>query len=162
MSVQESVLLASLRCLDASGDWAGTLRRAIGGDLPSGCGVICEMRQGVLLWRGPTETWFLPRDGDALAELRRMAPDAIDGCTVELTGAYDLLQLDAAIAPGLLSRLGSSTLYPPRGASASGRMADVPAVVVHRPCGELLILVDRLHLAHVLGWLRHLHVDAAG
>ena len=115
--------------------------------------------QLILAWRSPTETLCVTRSATRLAELGARLAACAEGCMVELTGGLRIVRLTGLGIAELLCRLGGTASVPAPGEARRSRMADVPVLAISLRAGETLLVVDRVYLAHLLGWIRETLLD---
>jgi hypothetical protein len=153
------VPVAALRYFSPAGDFAGRLR-ATGLALPATGQARQEPGRGLILgWRSPTETVCLAPAAQPLTDLARILAGAADGCLVDLTGAFALVQLADERIADLVCRLGGSASLPLPGEARRSRMADVPVLALGVQEGEVSLLVERGFGEHLLGWIRATVLD---
>ena len=78
---------------------------------------------------------------------------------VELTGGLRIVRLTGLGIAELLCRLGGTASAPAPGEAKRSRMADVPVLAISLHAGETLLVVDRVYLPHLLGWIRETLLD---
>jgi len=78
---------------------------------------------------------------------------------VELTGGLRIVRLTGLGIAELLCRLGGTASVPAPGEARRSRMADVPVLAISLRAGETLLVVDRVYLPHLLGWIRETLLD---
>ncbi len=152
---EETVHVATLRYFDRAGAFADAVRAALGTTLPE----VLEAREAaaaqlILAWRSPSETLCVARSSARLAELTARLAPATDGCIVDLSGGVKIIRLAGLRIADLLRRLGGTASVPCAGEARRSRLADVPVLALSVCAGETLLLVDRGHLPHLLGWIR--------
>jgi sarcosine oxidase gamma subunit len=113
----------------------------------------------VLAWRGPTETLIVTADTAWLAAVGRFAADRSDGCLVDQTGGILSLTLAGPRAPDLLLRLGSTDSIPALGEARTTRLAELSVMSLCTRPGEILLLVERVYVRHLFGWIRETVTD---
>jgi sarcosine oxidase gamma subunit len=164
--------VASLRYFNPAGKFAGTVRERIGSALPQplraestslGSATMGGDAQFILAWRSPTEILLLSTDPGAFGALEKSlastpnasATDvgALDGCMVDQTGGLCPVRVSGRRAQDLLLRLGSGASIPAVGETRSSRLADLPVLTLCVQPGTLILLVERVYLAHLLGWM---------
>src|ERR1700722_2149368 len=156
-SVDPSVRIASLRYYDPHGAFAAALlphgltlprplRCVIGG---SAAGSI-----DILAWRSPTETVWICDSAPRFDVLRRAIPATDEGCLIDQTPGRRLIRLHGTAARSL-AHLGSGFAEIGVGAVRIGRMADITVLVCRPNMEEWLLIVDRLHLEHFIGYLNN-------
>jgi len=153
------VPVAALRYFSPAGDFAGRLR-ASGLALPGTGQARQEPGRGLILaWSSPTETVCLAPAEHSLTDLARSLAGAADGCLVDLTGAFALVQLSGERIADLVCRLGGSASLPRVGEARRSRLADVPVRALCVQEGEVSLLVERGFGEHLLGWIRATVLD---
>jgi sarcosine oxidase gamma subunit len=150
--------IASLRYFDPAGSFAATVRESIGRSLPEPLRAtrVGDSTQGepvIFLWRSPTETAFLSRDGARFAELERRLAGVEDGCMVDQTGGVCVVRVRGVRARDLLLRLGAMTAIPDLGEARSGRLAELHVLMACLQAGEFLLLVERVYANHLREWI---------
>lgn len=161
--------IASLRYFDPAGLFAVEVGEVLGGSLPEPLRAHRRLRavggagapgsELVLAWRSPTETLLVTADAGWLAAVSAFAADRSDGCLVDQTGGILSLVLTGARVPDLLLRLGSSDAIPTLGEARTGRLAELSVMSVCTRPGEILLLVERVYIRHVIGWIRETVAD---
>jgi len=156
--VEETMHVATLRYFTRDGLVADVVRGATGMPLPAALEAR-EEAQLILAWRSPTETLCVTRSATRLAELGARLAACAEGCMVELTGGLRIVRLTGLGIAELLCRLGGTASVPAPGEARRSRMADVPVLAISLRAGETLLVVDRVYLAHLLGWIRETLLD---
>jgi hypothetical protein len=166
--------IASLRYFDSAGSFATEVGEVLGGPLPEPLraahrrvpvpaderaeagaeGAARPTSDLVLAWRSPTETLLITADAVWLAEAGRFAADRSDGCLVDQTGGILGLVVDGARAPDLILRLGSTDAIPTLGEARTSRLAELSVMSLCIRPGEILLLVERVYVRHLFGWIR--------
>jgi sarcosine oxidase gamma subunit len=158
ISLERTVSAASLRYLDSAGDYAIAAQQVLGLSLPAALQAVTTSSAAgrgecILAWRNPTETLLLSTHAADFAQIMAQLIDAPDGCAVDQTGGLWALRIRGARVGELLMRLGSDRLIPPPGAVRSGRIAEILVLALSVRAGETLLVFDRLHAEHLLGWI---------
>jgi sarcosine oxidase gamma subunit len=167
-----SLVIASLRYFDPAGPFAVEVGEVLGGPLPEPLrahrrllcttGVSAETSaegtpkvesELVLAWRSPTETLLLTADTDRLATVSALAAHRSDGCLVDQTGGILSLVLTGARVPDLLLRLGSTDAIAVVGEARTSRLAELAVTSLCTRPGEILLLVERVYVRHLVGWV---------
>jgi sarcosine oxidase gamma subunit len=168
--------VASLRYFDPAGLFAAEVGEVLGGPLPAplradrrvlvtaGDGASAEDVSSagselVLAWRGPTETLLVTADAGCLAAVDRFAAARSDGCLVDQTGGMLTLAVAGARASDLLLRLGSTDAVPALGEARTSRLAELSVMSLCARPGEILLLVERVYVRHLFGWIRETIAD---
>ena len=170
--------IASLRYFDAAGSFAAAVEEVLGGPLPeplradrrvlstagdsAGNRAVRAGKAGselVLAWRSPTETLLETADAGWLAAVSAFAADRSDGCLVDQTGGILSLVLTGARVPDLLLRLGSTDTIPALGEARTSRLAELSVMSLCTRPGEILLLVERVYVRHLIGWIRETVAD---
>jgi hypothetical protein len=151
---------ATLRYFAADGPFAVAVAAVTGTPLPApltatvlpeaagaGAGVV-------LAWLRPTETLALCYAAAPLAGLTERLATAAGGHVVELSGGLEAIRVRGARLGELLSRLGGAGVGLRLNDARRGRLADVPVLAVCVHAGETLLVVDRAHAGHLLGWIQ--------
>ncbi len=145
--------VAALRYFSREGEFARALAAAAGAALPQ----PLEARETaalILAWRSPTETVCVARSAPELASFAARTRHARDGCCVDLTCGLRVVRVRGERVAELLGRLGSPASMPQPGEARRSRMADVPVLAVSVRPAEVLLLIDRGLLPHLLAWVR--------
>jgi sarcosine oxidase gamma subunit len=168
--------VASLRYFDPTGPFAAEVSEVLGGPLPeplracrrvlvtAGEGANAEGASSagselVLAWRSPNETLFVTADAGCLAAVDRFAANRSDGCLVDQTGGVLTLVVGGDRAPDLLTRLGSIDAVPALGEARTNRLAELSVMSLCTRPGEILLLVERVYVRHLFGWMRETIAD---
>ena len=180
LSVQwdHGLAVASLRYFDPAGLFAAEVGEVLGGPLPaplrsdrrvlratvvsaetSAEGTPKSGSELVLAWRSPTETLLVTADAGCLAAVERFAAARSDGCLVDQTGGILTLVVAGTRAPDLLSRLGSIDAVPALGEARTSRLAELAVMSLCTRPGEILLLVERVYVRHLFGWIRETVAD---
>jgi sarcosine oxidase gamma subunit len=159
--------VASLRYFNPAGNFADVVKERLGRALPQplradSATVVStthvSMTQGgdskfILAWRSPTETLLLSADRGAFAHLEESLASVPDGCMVDQTGGLCAVRVSGSRAGDMLVRLGSSASIPAVGEARSSRLADLQVLTLCVQPGTLILLVERVYLAHLVGWM---------
>jgi sarcosine oxidase gamma subunit len=152
--------VASLRYFDPAGNFADVAQELIGRPLPQPLRAdsATVVHQGgdakfILAWRSPTETLLLSADPGAFAHLKDSLANVADGCMVDQTGGLCVVRVSGSRAEDMLRRLGSGASIPAAGEARSSRLADLQVLTLCIQPGTLILLVERVYLAHLLGWM---------
>ena len=156
--MEETMHVATLRYFTRDGLVADVVRGATGMPLPAALEAR-EEAQLILAWRSPTETLCVTRSATRLAELGERLAACAEGCMVALTGGLRIVRLTGLGIADLLCRLGGTASAPAPGEAKRSRMADVPVLAISLHAGETLLVVDRVYLPHLLGWIRETLLD---
>ena len=156
--MEETMHVATLRYFTRDGLVADVVRGATGMPLPAALEAR-EEAQLILAWRSPTETLCVTRSATRLAEFGARLAACAEGCMVELTGGLRIVRLTGLGIAELLCRLGGTASVPAPGEARRSRMADVPVLAISLRAGETLLVVDRVYLPHLLGWIRETLLD---
>jgi len=154
--------IASLRYFDPAGSFAAAVGEMLGGPLPEPLRAGRAGRAGselVLAWRSPTETLLVTADAGWLAAVSAFAAGRSDGCLIDQTGGILSLVLTGARVPDLLLRLGSTDAIPALGEARTSRLAELAVMSLCTRPGEILLLVERVYVRHLLGWIRETVAD---
>jgi sarcosine oxidase gamma subunit len=170
--------IALLRYFDPAGSFAAAVGELLGGPLPeplradrrvlsaagdsAGNRAVRAGKAGselVLAWRSPTETLLMTADAGWLAAVSAFAAGRSDGCLVDQTGGILSLVLTGARVPDLLLRLGSTDAIPALGEARTSRLAELSVMSLCTRPGEILLLVERVYVRHVIGWIRETVAD---
>jgi heterotetrameric sarcosine oxidase gamma subunit len=150
------MLVASLRYFESGGAFAASVEEIVGAALPAALRISFASTGAdtLLAWRSPTESLLLCRDAERFAALARSLAVAADGCMVDQTGGLCVLEVHGAQADDLLLRLGSSESVPGVGEARSCRLAELAVLVACRQASRYILVVERVYLDHLLGWIR--------
>jgi sarcosine oxidase gamma subunit len=180
LSVQwdHGLSVASLRYFDPAGPFAAEVGEVLGGPLPEPLrahrrplrttvvsaetiaeGTAKAGSELVLAWRSPTETLLVTADAGWLAAIGGFAAARSDGCLVDQTGGILTLVVVGARAPDLLSRLGSTDAIPAFGEARTSRLAELSVMSLCARPGEIMLLVERVYVRHLVGWIRETVAD---
>jgi len=168
--------VASLRYFGPAGPFTAEVSEVLGGPLPgplracrrqpataadgaSGEGADATGSELVLAWRSPTETLLVTADAGWLTAVGRFAAARSDGCLVDQTGGILTLVVAGARAPDLLLRLGSTDAIPALGEARTGRLAELSVTSLCTRPDEILLLVERVYVRHLFGWIRETIAD---
>jgi Sarcosine oxidase, gamma subunit family len=151
--------VASLRYFDCDGEFARTVCQLVGAPLPKTCcATLASKNPGgtwaMLAWRSPTETLLLCDDAAMIQQLGVAVATLEDGCVVDQTGGACVLRARSAGFEDLLSRMAGQGTRPSLGKAKGCRLADVPMVVVQVERDEILLIVDRMYVEHIMAWIR--------
>ena len=163
------LVIASLRYFDPADLFAVEVGEVLGGSLPEPLRAHRRLRalggsgaagsELVLAWRSPTETLLVTADAGWLAAVSAFAAGRSDGCLVDQTGGILSLVLTGARVPDLLLRLGSTDAIPALGEAHTSRLAELSVMSVCTRPGEILLLVERVYVRHLIGWIRETVAD---
>jgi sarcosine oxidase gamma subunit len=170
--------IASLRYFDSAGLFATEVGEVLGGPLPeplrahrrvpvaaddraeaSTEGPARPTSELVLAWRSPTETLLLTADAGWLAAVGNFAAARSDGCLVDQTGGLLSLVVAGARASDLLLRLGSIDAIPALGEARTSRLAELSVMSLCSRPDEVMLLVERVYVRHLIGWMRETVAD---
>ena len=159
VAADESLQVAALRYFTSDNAFATAVHAATGARLPRPLQAI-ELPPGMILaWRSPTETLCLATSARHLAELAARLAGESDGCLVDLTGGLKVLRVTGDRIGDLLCRLGGTASLPQPGEARRSRLADLPVLALAVRAGETLLVVDRVHMPHLLAWVRETLLD---
>lgn len=158
ISLERALSAASLRYLDPAGEYARAAERVLGVKLPAALEAVTTSSTAVraeciLAWRSPTETLLLSTQAAGFGQLAAQLIDAADGCTVDQTGALWAVRIRGARIRELLMRMGSTATIPQLGEARTGRIAELSVLALCVRPDETLLAIDRVHAAHLLGWI---------
>lgn len=158
VSVDGEYLAASLRYFDAQGSFASLASNAVGAALPQPLHISraespTSSVSCILVWRSPTETWWLSKDAAAFARLQAELAVADDGCLVDQTGGLCVVRVQGRRTDDLLARLGADSVIPGLGEARTGRLAEVQVTAVRLQPDELWLIVERVYADHLLEWI---------
>lgn len=169
VEMRPAMQVAALRYFSAEGAFARAVRESAGAALPSPLQAVAVpasqetafAAELVLAWCRPTETLCLTESAARLSQLRGAVAGMEDGCLVELTSGLQLLRVRGERIAPLLCRLGGYGSAPEPGEARRSRLADVPVLALSLRPAETLLVVDRVYLPHLLGWVRETLRDFA-
>ena len=159
--------VAALRYFETQGGFASAVQAVTGTPLPRPLGAAAleaagDGGAGILAWRSPTETLVLGEHAGLVSQIRERVASVPGGCVVELTGGLRVLRLRGPGVAELLCRLGGDAVTPAVSEARRGRLADVPVLALSVRALETLLVVDRAHAQHLLGWIRATLADRPG
>lgn len=164
VSSDERIHVASLRYFDSRGGFSHTVSRVVGLELPN-IGRVSVAAGGIgpdrtiLAWRSPTETLLLSDKTTLIEQLEGEAATHPDGCIVELTGGACVVRADGEAVPDLFNRIGGQATCPHLGEARRSRLADVPVMALQAQSGEILLVLDRVYVEHLMTWIRATGAD---
>jgi hypothetical protein len=156
---QVTVPAASLRYFDPAAEFALAAGRFFGEPLPLRLRAVRHAAASgdggrVLAWRRSTETLLLAEDDTVIPRLTAQLQRFSDGCLVDQTGGVSRVTVSGNRTAQFLMRLGSAAAVPGVGESLSSRIAELTVLSLCVRPGEVLMLVDRSYLPHLMGWIR--------
>jgi heterotetrameric sarcosine oxidase gamma subunit len=159
VSLDQGMQIASLRYFEPNGAFSRTVQATIGMPLPDRlCATCVPERTGaqraVLAWRSPTETLLLCDEEAPIAQLLIDVATLNDGCVVEQTGGTCVLRMSGERVADLFARMGGQATLPVIGAARRSRLADIPVLALRVKPGEILLIVERPYVEHLMGWIR--------
>ena len=155
--------LATLRYFTSDGAFGAAVQAVMDAPLPRPLQAVDLPAAGAILaWRSPTETLCLMTSAERFGALAARLCGLDDGCLVDLTGGLCVLRVSGDRIADLLCRLGGTASVPQPGDARRGRLADVPVLTLAVRAGEVLLLVDRGVVPHVLAWTRETLLDFPG
>jgi heterotetrameric sarcosine oxidase gamma subunit len=157
------VQVACLRYFDPAGKFPGAVKEALGRPLPEPLRADSATHGGdsefILAWRSPTESVLLSTSRSAFLDVAKRLASAEDGCVVDQTGGLCAVRVSGAKAADLLCRLGASASIPGLGEARSSRLAELPVLTLCVRADTLILLVERVYIAHLLGWISKTAAD---
>jgi hypothetical protein len=156
-AIDQGTQALSLRYFLPDGPFADAVRLSTELSLPiDPCTVRVtnENSPTLLVWRSPTESLLLTRHSSIIEILSSAAARLQDGCVVDLTGGTCVLSVHGTGVDDLLARIGCHGSAPPRRTVRSTRVADLPVILIRGECPDVLLLVDRVYLDHLMSWMR--------
>jgi hypothetical protein len=160
VETQTALQAAALRYFSGDGPFAAAVHALTGLKLPPALATRGR-EEWLLAWRSPTETLCLTDDRAGLLALERALAGLADGCLVNLSSAVSVLRLTGARIADLLCRLGGTASVPHAGEARRSRLADVPVLALGISAEVTLLIVDRVHGEHLLGWINETLLDWA-
>ena len=157
MTVDPRMCVASLRYFDLGGPFAEAVQRSVGAVLPRGAITLALAALEpltLIAWRSPSESLLLSEDPQLIQALSRAVAGLKDGCVIELTGGACVLRAAGTGTAELLARIGGHGSMPPLHGSCATRLADLPVMVIRLDGPDLLLVVDRAYLDHLMEWMR--------
>ena len=159
VSLDQGMHVASLRYFDPRGAFSRTVQASIATQLPNRlCATYASRRSGaesaVLAWRSPTETLLLCNEAALIAQLHADVATLNDGCVVDQTGGTWVLRASGERIADLFARMGGQGTLPVIGAARRGRLADIPVLALQVQPGEILLIIERLYVEHIMRWIR--------
>lgn len=159
VSLDQGMHVASLRYFDPSGAFSRTVQASIATQLPNRLCATYDSRptgavRAVLAWRSPTETLLLCNEAALIAQLQADVATLNDGCVVDQTGGTWVLRASGERVTDLFARMGGQGTLPVIGAALRSRLADIPVLALRVQAGEILLIVERLYVEHIMGWIR--------
>jgi sarcosine oxidase gamma subunit len=155
-SVNGSVRIASLRYYDPCGTFTAALSALqIALPEPLRCTVArpAPGAADIFAWRSPTETIWICDSPPRFDEIKNALKEADDGYVIDQTSGRRTVQFRGPGSAKMLAQLGSGFAEIAVGASKIGRMADIAVLVCKPNEEETLLVVDRLYLEHLLGFM---------
>jgi heterotetrameric sarcosine oxidase gamma subunit len=145
--------MASLRHFSAA-PLAALLQETTGARLPANQ-QACQGAGGevTLAWRSPSEILLLSGAAQVLQRLGAKLEGSSEACLVDLSAAFKVVRLAGPRISDLLCRLGGTGVIPKVGAAHRGRLCDVPVLAVSVCEAETWLVLERVFLPHVLGWI---------
>jgi hypothetical protein len=158
LSQDDDEFVASLRHFDTEGEFLRTTSRIIGSQLPDACRIVSPVAQvnrgmTILAWRSPTETLLLCDDGSLIEQLEAATAMHVDGCVIDLTGGVQVLRAQGDSVSDLFGRAGGQATFPALGEARGSRFAGVPVLALQARRGEILLILDRVHVEHLMSWV---------
>ncbi len=161
--LERGVKVGSLRYFDACGGFTAGVADVLGGRIPAPLTAVRRVfgdgSDIVLAWRSPTETLMICPDDRRHAQIERQAAAQTDGCFVDQSGGILLLTVTGTRAAEMLSRLGSNLGVPQIGQAQTARFAELSVTALCIRPGEILLLVERVYIGHLLAWIRETLAD---
>jgi sarcosine oxidase gamma subunit len=155
--------VASLRYFDSREAPPAAVIEASGGPLPGPLQAVRHQGargQLVLAWRTPTETLVIAETPQVLEPLAHAVADAPGwGCLVTQTGGFRAWQVSGKRTGDLIVRVGSLASMPAMGEARTSRMAELPILSVRVSEDAVMLLVERVHEEHLLGWISETAAD---
>jgi sarcosine oxidase gamma subunit len=155
VSLDRSLSVALLRHLAAGAGFAGDI---IGAPLPERLQAVA-VASGILAWRSPTETLVVSQDAGRFAALEAGLVGRTDVSFVDQTGGIWIWRITGERASEVLARLGATSAIPAVGQALTSRLAELTVMALCMRAGEILLLVDRVYSAHLMGWVRETVAD---
>jgi sarcosine oxidase gamma subunit len=158
ISLERALSAASLRYLDRAGAYARAAEQVLKVRLPAVLEAVTVSSAAagaecILAWRNPTETLLLSAHAADFAQMSAQLVDAADGCTVDQSGGLWAVRIRGGRIADLLMRLGSSATIPQLGEARTGRIAELAVLALCVRAEETLLVFDRVHAEHLLGWI---------
>jgi hypothetical protein len=150
----ERYYVASLRYFESKNGFAQQCGEVLGHSLPDPLGITirgpARAPLSIWAWTSPTEGLLLVENRGCLQRLDELK-DA--GCCINQTGGKRVVGLEGARTADLLARLSSAAIDAPANTARSGRLAEVPALIVSLASDLNLVAIDRVYLEHLLRFI---------
>jgi hypothetical protein len=159
VSPDERIHVASLRYFDPDGMFSRAVPRYVGAPLPDRCRATTvfpgiDTDRTILAWCSPTETLLLCDNAALITQLHADVVTHDDGCVIDLTGGAWVLRVNGEAIAALFARMGGQATLPGLGEARRSRLADVPVLALQVQPGEILLIVDRVFVEHLMAWIR--------
>src|ERR1700728_4171735 len=164
IGLDETFYVGSLRHFESQGQFVHSVQTALITTLPTTLkatvGVADSSESLVALaWRSSTETLLLTDSESCFEQIAELSESGQDGCFVDQTHGLCVLRAGGEQLPDLFSRLGGNDLIPLLGDSKRGRLADVSVLVLKVQQKEILFVVDRTYVEHLVDWVQETVTD---
>jgi heterotetrameric sarcosine oxidase gamma subunit len=158
-----AMTVASLRYFVADGGFAAAVRRHLGVDLPIDPNsiAIADRPTTLLAWRRPGECLLISPEFGLADELVTTSGGLSDGRAINLTDGTCVLRIGGHRSAELLSRMSCHGSIPLADSARATRVAELPVVLIRALSDEVLLLIDRLYVEHLMQWIRASIADFA-
>lgn len=148
--------VASLRYFMPSGAFVAVVRRHLGVDLPldSNSIAITDRPATLLAWRRPGECLLISPDCGIVDELVAASGGFSDGRAINLTHGTCVLRIGGCRSAELFSRVGCHGSMPPPESARATRVAELHVMLIRALSDDILLLIDRLYVEHLMRWIR--------
>jgi hypothetical protein len=159
VSVVHGAHVVSLRHFDSEGQFARAVEGIIGAPLPGLLATELATRSpprywAILAWQTPTEALLLCDDELPIEKLSAEVSALTDGCVIDQTGGMKVLRMSGEGVQSMVARISGQATYPQIGQARRGRFADVPVLALQAHPGEILLVVERLYMEHLMESIR--------
>lgn len=166
VELQPKIHAASLRYFQRDGAFAAMVQSVTGVNLPSDLGAnlgtdATAQHITLLAWRSPTETTLLTTDAGLLDALQSAAAGFSDGCIVDQRGGLSVLRARGPAVPDLVAKTAGHGAMPAIGEARRSRFADVAVSILKVRGDEILLVIDRVYVPHVMASIRVSCADLA-
>lgn len=151
-----AMTVASLRYFMPNGAFATAVRRHLGVGLPidSNSIAITGRPTTLLVWRRPGECLLISPESGIFDELVTASGGLSDGRAIDLTDGTCVLRIGGRRSAELLSRISCHGSIPPAGSARATLVAELPVVLISALSDDILLLIDRLYVEHLMRWIR--------
>lgn len=163
VAADSGMTVTSLRYFMPNGPFATVARRYLGVDLPlePNAIAIADRPATVLTWRRPGECLLISPDSGIIDGIMKASGRLADGRAINLTDGTCVLRIRGSRSAELFSRIGGHDSMPPARSSRASRVAELPVILIRAQSDDMLLLVDRVYVEHLMQWLRASVADFA-